>query len=92
MPGSSSVCCMFFFEVAGWAGRYRLSNCQKVTGLIPLIVGVEPASLRDVAPPPPLCCNGCMSHKVDPLRFTIIQLKAAKGLPFTTVTIQSATQ
>ena len=38
---------------------------------------VEPASLRDVAPASlPLYCNSCMSQKVDPLRFTTIQLEA----------------
>lgn len=40
-------CLQYVFEVAGWAGGYRLSNCQKVTGLIPLI-----ASVPMLSPPP----------------------------------------
>lgn len=71
------------FPVCFWSGRvgWRLQTVQLSEGhrfdpSYSRCAHVEPASLRDVAPASPLCWNSCMSQKVDPLRFTIIQLKA----------------
>lgn len=40
-------CLYYISKEAGWAGNYRQSHCQRVTGLIPLIAGVP------VSSPPP---------------------------------------
>lgn len=46
MPGFSNAL-QYVFDEAGWAGGYRLSHCQRVTGLIPLI-----ANVAALSPPP----------------------------------------